>query len=194
MEKNEETVELINKINSLRRDLGKYWYSNKFKSVDNTSLISQVIEILRSDWINKVIGYFVNHREDSEYNILDSEYKIQDLVYISLSSILPDIQFENPQSKNLGALTYTIIDFSSSKESLFIEIKHANDKHKAKKIEKEISEDIIKYGESDSISTLIFFIYCYNYQFTDPKGFEFRFTGTFKVKDRSINVFCIIKP
>lgn len=194
MEKNEETVEIINKISALKEDLHDVWSQTKpIPNLDET-LISRVLNTLRSDWINKVIGYFANHREDSEYNSLDSEYKVQDLVYVLLSSIISDIQFENPQSKNLGALTYTRIDFSSEKESLFIEIKHANEKHKAKKIEKEISEDIIKYGEGDSFNTLIIFIYCHDYQFTDPKGFENRFTGNFSVKESSINSFCVIKP
>jgi len=194
MEKNEETIQVLNKLESLKSDLSEFWLEEKSKQLEDDTLITRVIKTLKSDWINKVIGYYANHRENSEYNSLDNEYKVQDLAYILLSSIIKDIQFENPQSKNLGALTYTRIDFSSEKQSLFIEIKHANEKHKAKKIEKEISEDIIKYGEGNSFNTLIIFIYCYDYQFTDPRGFEERFTGTFEVKESSINVFCIVKP
>lgn len=154
----------------------------------------QLIKILKSDWINQVAGYFLNHRPDSYYTNLDNEFKIQDLVYVLATSIIPDLHYENPQSKTVGALTYTRIDFSSKNESLFLEIKHATDSHVAKKIESEISEDVVKYGKQGRFENLLFFIYCYNYHFPNARDFEKSFTGIQHISGNKINTNCVIKP
>jgi hypothetical protein len=111
-----------------------------------------------------------------------------------VSSIVPDLQFENPQSKNLGAVTYTRVDFSSKQTKLYLEVKHATSRHRARQIEKEISEDIVKYGRQQDFSTLIFFVYCVDYTFPNPRQFEQGFTGKKSIDDHEFNTFCIVKP
>ena len=194
MAKNLETDYLVDALNKIDTHLIK----SKKEPVTTETLeenrLYTLLNQLKSDWINGVHGYFINHRPHIPYSDLDDEYKIQDLVFILASSIISDLHYENPQSKNTGALTSTRIDFTSSSEKLFIEIKHASDKHKAKKIEKEISEDIIKYGKGKKFEHLLFFIYCHNYKFPNAKDFEKNFSAIEIISGHKINTYCIIKP
>jgi len=156
--------------------------------------VKRLIELLRGDWLVSVVGYFINHRPASSYAKLDDEYKVQDLIYCLGLTQIPDLQYEDPQKKNIGALTSTRVDFSSIAAKLFLEIKLANSGHIAKKIEAEISEDIVKYGKQKTFQTLIFFIYCYDYSFPNPREFERGFTGTHTIEGHQFEAFCIIKP
>jgi len=135
--------------------------------------VEKLIKLLRSDWFMSVVGYFKNHRTSSPYANITDEYQVQDLIYCLALSLIPDLQYEDPQYKNTGALTSTRIDFYSVEQKLFLEIKFANSTHTAKKVEAEISEDIVKYGKQLTFSTLIFFIYCADgYTFPNPREFE----------------------
>lgn len=188
---------------SILRILGKVHEIQKIVPVPSNPLrsipviedhIAELLELLKSDWILSVIGYFANHRPYLPYVRLDDEYKVQDLIYCLAASRLPDLQFENPQQKNIGAVTYTRVDFSSGESKLFIEAKLASSKHDAKQIEKEISEDIIKYGRQRTFNTLVFFIYCYDYAFPNQREFERGFTGFKDIDGHQFHTFCIVKP
>jgi hypothetical protein len=156
--------------------------------------IRRVVQLLQSDWLVSVIGYFLNHRPDSPYAKLDSEQKVQDLIYCIARSQVPDLHYEDPQKKTAGALTSTRVDFSSAMANLFIEVKLANSNHTAKKVEAEISEDIVKYGKHRTFSALVFFVYCYEYSFPNPREFERGFTGPCTIGDHHFNTYCIVKP
>ena len=157
-------------------------------------IVVKLIDLLRGDWFLSTIGYFANHRQGLPYSRLDDEYKVQDLVYCLASTLVGDLQFENPQSKNVGSVTYTRVDFSSKKKRLFIETKLASSKHDAKQTEREISEDIMKYGRQPDFSTLVFFVYCYDYTFPNSREFERGFTGKKTIDGHEFQTFCIVKP
>lgn len=196
MVKFEETKSIIEKLDDFR-SLGLI---RSKKIIDSQSLniitskdIWTVIALLNSDWIYNVIGYFKNHRLSLPYSEIDDEYKVQDLIFMQLSSIIPDLHYENPQNKTTGSITSTRLDFSSELLNLNIEIKHAKSKHKAKKVESEISEDIVKYGKLKKHKFIIFFIYSYNYQFPNAKGFEKGMTGKHSINGFEFETLCIIK-
>jgi len=156
--------------------------------------IGQLLALLRSDWILSVVGYFANHRPSLPYARLDDEYKVQDLLYCLAASCFPDLQFENPQQKNIGAVTATRVDFSSTNARLFIETKLASSRHDAKQVEKEISEDIVKYGRQGTFTTVLFFVYCCDYVFPNPREFERGLTGQKTIDGHQFNTYCIVKP
>jgi hypothetical protein len=155
---------------------------------------TRLIYLLKGDWILSVVGYFSNHRSTLPYTRLDDEYKVQDLVYCLAVSLIPDLQFENPQQKNVGAVTSTRVDFSSAKEQLFLEAKLASNRHDAKQVEKEISEDIVKYGRQGSFKTLVFFVYCHDYTLPNPREFERGLTGQKTIDGHQFQTYCIVKP
>lgn len=160
-----------------------------------TNPVEKVIKLLRSDWFHSVRGYFRNHRPSSPYSKIEDEYHVQDLIYCLVLSIIPDLQYEDPQYKNIGAITSTRIDFYSLQEKLFLEVKFANSSHTAKKVESEISEDLVKYGRHDRFSTLIFFVYCADdYTFPSPREFERGFTSPQTISGHSFYSYCIVKP
>lgn len=164
------------------------------KSKELLGETEKLLELLMSNWFASVAGYFINHRSSSPYAKIDDEYKVQDLIFCLASSVIPDLQYEDPQHKNTGALTSTRIDFFSAKNKLFIEIKIASSSHTAKKVEAEISEDMVKYGKQSIFNTLIFFIYCNDYAFPNQKEFEKGFTGLHSIQGHQFNTYCIVKP
>lgn len=153
-----------------------------------------LLALLRSDWFVSVVGYFMNHRPSSPYAKLDDEYKVQDLIYCLARTVISDLQYEDPQAKNTGALTSTRVDFRSSESHLYLEIKLATNKHTAKMVEAEISEDIVKYGKQKALSTLVFFVYCHGYTFPNPRQFEKGYTSTYKFDDHQFQTHCVVKP
>jgi hypothetical protein len=160
-----------------------------------TTPVDRLIKLLRSDWFHSIRGYFRNHRSNSPYARIEDEYHVQDLIYCLALSIIPDLQYEDPQYKNIGALSSTRIDFYSLQEKLFLEVKFANNSHTARKVEAEISEDIVKYGRQDRFSTLIFFIYCADdFAFPSPREFERGFTSSHTIAGHSFYSYCIVKP
>jgi hypothetical protein len=162
-------------------------------ALENRTL-DTLVALLRSDWILSVQGYFLNHRPDSAYAQLDDESKVQDLVYCLASSVIPDLHYEDPQRKARGALTSTRVDFSSRSASMLVEVKLATGKHQAKKVEAEISEDIVKYGRHRSFDILIFFVFCHSYAFPNPREFELGFTGSQQIGGHRFQTLCIVRP
>jgi len=156
--------------------------------------VDRLLSLLRGEWMLSVQGYFVNHRPDSAYARLDEEYKIQDLVYCLASTVVPDLHYENPQEKTRGALTSTRVDFSSRTAGIFLEVKLASGKHQAKKVESEISEDIVKYGRNRSFGTLVFFVFCHDYAFPNAREFELGLTGAKVIGEHRFQTFCVVKP
>ena len=188
--KNIETKHLINVLNSFHPIKGSESkkQSNEIQRYD----ISEVLSVLRSNCLNDVKGYFENHRKKSIYTKLDDEYKVQDLLFCNLKSYIPDLHYENPQPKPTGGLTSTRIDFTSKSLELLLEVKFVNSASKAKNIEAEMSEDIVKYGKSCDFSSLIFFIHCNGYSLPNKIGFEKGFTGTHKIHDNNFDTICIV--
>lgn len=166
--------------------------SKEVNKIPDTSEI--VIEKLKSDWFKTVVGYFTNHRPKRDFAILDDEYKVQDLLYCLLITILDDLQYEDPKSKNIGALSSSRTDLISKKAKIIIEAKYASSKHSAKSIESEISEDIVIYGKESDFDHLIFFIYCNGYFFPNQKEFERGFTNVNDISGHKFRTHCIIKP
>ena len=156
--------------------------------------VERLLELLSGDWLISVVGYFVNHRLASPYARLDTEYKVQDLVHCLALSQIPYLHYEDPQKKNVGALTSTRVDFSSVRTQLFIEVKLATSNHTAKRVEAEISEDIVKYGRQRTFSTLIFFVYCHEYSLPSPREFERGFTESHTIGGHQFRTYCIVKP
>ena len=196
MVKFEETKTIIKKLDDFK-SLGILGIKKDSKEEDleiHKSIdIKDVIAVLNSDWIYNVIGYFKNHRSSLPYYEIDNEFKVQDLIYMQLSNIISDLHYENPQNKTIGGITSTRLDFSSELLNLNIEIKHAHSKHKAKQVESEISEDLVKYGKLKKHKFIIFFIYSYNYHFPNAKEFEKGMTGKHSINRFDFETLCIIK-
>lgn len=76
-----------------------------------------------------IVGYFSNHRPKSEFAKINNEAKVQDILYCLLRPILADLQYEDPQGKNVGAIKSTRVDLISKSEKIFIEAKHASSRH-----------------------------------------------------------------
>lgn len=156
--------------------------------------VSDLIALLRKGIVQDAHGYFVNHRPNNPYCDLTDEYKVQDLLYLLLLPIIGDLQYEDPMSKNVGSLTSTRIDLVSKDLDLLIEAKHASNRHNAKQVEREISEDIAKYGRSGRFGKVLFVVYAYNYSFPKKHQFEIGLTGPVSIGSHSMMTWCVVIP
>jgi len=159
-----------------------------------TTTLDRLLSLLRGPWFPTLAGYFVNHRPDSPYATLDDESKVQDLVYSLSVALVPDLHFEDPQQKNVGAIASTRVDFTSDDSAIFLEVKLATSSHTAKKVEAEISEDIVKYGKQPTFTDLVFFVYCHQYAFPNAPQFERGNSGTHSIAGHAFTTHCIVKP
>ena len=192
MAKHSETKLIINTLNLFRDVISTP--KPLASDISDKHPIDAVLKLLRGSWFQAVVGYFINHRALSPYANIDNEYKVQDLLFCLLQTIISDLQYEDPSGKPKGALTFSRMDLVSKKQGLIIEAKFASSKHAAKDIESEISEDIVKYGKLQNFNTIIFFIYCNNYTFPNQGEFELGFTDRHEIAGHKFNTYCIIKP
>lgn len=190
---NSELVPILQILDGIR-NLGllseKKWAS--VQKIKHAKDIEVVLNVLKQGFVRDLAGYFQNHRSSSQYASIDNEYKVQDLIYCMLRPIVKDLQFENPQSKAKGALSSVRVDFSSKNMATLLEIKYVDSVSKARTVETEISEDIVKYGRSRKFNVLIFFIYCNGYAYPSKSEFEIGLTSEQNINKNKFHTFCII--
>ena len=183
-------LEVLHKVTSILSDL-QVRQSVSVTTASRAS-VGAVLDVLRSDFLHDIHGYFQNHRPTSAYANIDNEYKVQDLCYCLLRPLLSDLQYENPQRKPTGALTFAQVDFSSDHLKMLLEVKFVDSKEKAKRVEGEISEDITKYGRSRTFDYLIFYIHCSGYSYPNKSEFERGFSDRYSIEKNTFETICIV--
>ncbi|GAH50627.1 unnamed protein product, partial [marine sediment metagenome] len=193
MFKNIETQFVLEKFESFRSIEGINIRVEPILNIHQRFSIDALLQFLKKNHIQDINGYFMNHRSNSDYAMLDAESKIQDLLFCLLIPLIPDLQYEDPSSKPIGSLTSTRKDLVSKKEKLIIETKLASSKHTARTIESEISEDINKYGRLKLYKSIIFYIYCHQYNYPSKSQFEEGLTQEVEIGGFRFKTFCIVK-
>ncbi|MHB0877653.1 MAG: PD-(D/E)XK nuclease domain-containing protein [Anaerolineae bacterium] len=155
--------------------------------------IGEVLGLLKGEWFSAISGYYCNHRPAGQYGELDAEWKVQDLVYCLLYPVLTDLHYEDPHPKTTGAIASTRIDFASASTGIWIEVKLATRSHPMRDVEKEIDEDITKYGRQGGFSSLVFFVYCCGYRPQNPREFERGLTGAKEIDANRFHTYCVVR-
>lgn len=165
----------------------------KISILPNKNKKATIMHILGT--FNDCVGYLQGRRIKHKTFVVDSESVVQDLLYIMLKPLFPELTFEDPSPK--GAASYPIKDFYFPSIKLILEAKFVGSRDDVKKVEKQLADDIWKYSANPDCEELIFFIFDRNFLIADRQNFSkkmSRESGEFSNLGRQINIKTIIKP
>ncbi len=138
---------------ALSKEIGN---SNSVQQTHKSPLqIKDVFYIL--DSFNDCAAYLKSRREKVRTFEMNSEAPVQDLLFVMLKPVFPDLTFEDPSAKS--AASYAIKDLYIPSLKLVLEAKYIGSRGDVKLIEKQLADDIWKYSSNLDCEELIFFIY-----------------------------------
>lgn len=130
----------------------------------NLSAKDIIIGILNNfeNAIKKITDQSMRYGKDKSNKTIitiNDEYDVQDILYVILKSVFPQIKYEDDVS-NYGGSSKRL-DFYLKEEGIIIEVKEIN-KADDKKYTKQMKEDLQSYHVVNKLSCIIFFIYAPN--------------------------------
>lgn len=141
------------------------------------------------------VAYLTGRRVKATTLELESEAAIQDMLFLMLKPVFPELTFEDPSPKS--AASYAIKDLYFPSMKLVLEVKYIGTRSDVRAVEKQLADDIWKYTAHPDCEDLIFFIYDSNTKISDRHNFVHNMSrkpGEFVNKGRSIRIQTIIKP
>lgn len=147
------------------------------------------------DTFPTLVGYLNGRRSSGSIITMESEDNVQDLLFVSLKPLFPDLVYEQPTEK--GSAGYSIGDFSLPSLHLVLEAKYVAVKADVKTKADEIAEDIWKYGTQTECETIVFFVYDPKILIPDRASFARMSSATakeFRIRGRQVEIVTIIKP
>ena len=142
-----------------------------------------------------LVGYLNGRRSGGGIASVNSEADVQDLLYLSLKPLFPEMVYEEPTQK--GAAAYSIGDFSIPSLKLVLEAKYVAKQADVKAKGNEIAEDIWKYTTQTDCERIIFFVYDPYLLIPDRPNYVRSLStapGDFKSKGREVEIRTVIKP
>jgi hypothetical protein len=138
------------------------------------------------------VRYLNTRRSSGAVIDINSEADVQDVVFLMLRPSVTDLIPENPTDKI--ASRYSIKDFLSKELELAVEAKFIRDKKHGKEISRELHDDIEMYRNHPACRSLVFFIYDRDALIPDVLALKKQTEGIRTYGEKSIAVFCVIKP
>lgn len=160
----------------------------RFKEYDAVTLIENIL----SNFHNAVTKITRNRRKDHQEFRINDEYDTQDLIYVILKPIFPDLTEEEPTPKTGGKVS--IIDFIIPSERIGFEIKYLFDYDKnEKKLIDSLKKDIQSYYKYPYLDHFIIFINDPFHKTKDKNNFH-DLEGSQTIKGYTFEVKAIVKP
>jgi REase_DpnII-MboI len=187
---------IVQRMTSLRRQLIQSGLVPNPTTVSAEELalpITRLIEVL--DAFPGLVGYLNGRRGGKGVAAVESEADVQDLLYLSLKPIFPELVYEQPTKK--GSAGYSIGDFHIPTLNLIVEAKYVNKPSDVKARADEIAEDIWKYTSQTDCERIIFFIYDPKILIPDRPNYAKSLSakpGEYKKAGRDIAIWTVIKP
>lgn len=125
--------------------------------------------------------------------LIDDEYDLQDILQLILKPFFPTIRIEEVVSGQESE-RFLKIDILIKPLKIGIECKYIRDKTHAKKIVKEINDDIQTYHKNQDCEILIFFIYDKTFQIDNPYLLEEEYSNNQSFGDKKMQVILKIRP
>ena len=157
--------------------------------VEDTAPLSRLFQTL--DSFSTLVGYLQGRRNEPLL-VLEDEAKVQDLLYLSLKPMLPELVYEEPTRK--GAAGYNIGDFSLTSMKLILEVKYVKVASDVKAKANEIAQDIWQYSTQTDCQMIIFFVYDPHMLIPDRPNFIANSSGPFESQGRQVTLHTMIKP
>ena len=147
------------------------------------------------DAFSGLVGYLNGRRESGGVATVKSEADVQDLLYLSLKTIFPEMVYEQPTEK--GAQGYSIGDFQIPSLKLILEAKYVAKKADVKARAEEIQQDIYQYTTQTECKRIVFFVYDPLILIPDRANFAASLSaaeGDYKSAGREVEIWTVVKP
>jgi hypothetical protein len=142
-----------------------------------------------------LVGYLNGRRSSGGPIVIVSEAGVQDLIYVSLKPMFPDMVYEEPTKK--GSVGYSVGDFSVPSLKLILEVKFISARQDVKTKADEISEDIWKYTTQTDCERVVFFVYDPYLLIPDRVNYAHSLSaipGAFRSKGREVEIITLVHP
>lgn len=178
---------------TLSSDLESLRPHDRISLIPNQNKKAIIMHILGT--FNGCVGYLRGRRIKDKTFAVDSESMVQDLLFVMLKPLFPELSFEDPSPK--GAASYPIKDFYFPSIKLVLEVKYIGSRDDVKKVEKQLTDDIWKYSANPDCEELIFFVFDQHLFIADRQNFSKKMSrkkGEFLNLGRQISIETIVKP
>lgn len=162
-------------------------HSFKYDEHDAISLIRQILNNF-SYAVSKIIK---DRRKDHIEFIISDEYDVQDVLYVMLYPLFPDLTPEDYTVKHAGSNKR--IDLVINSKHITIEVKMLKEKESEGKFIEELNVDISTYHKYPDIEYLFGFVYDPFHKINNPSKF-YQLNGKKSNNEVSYEVEIIINP
>ena len=170
----------------LLEDIEKALFKVKYQNIEPKDLVYKIL----NNFSNAIKAITTNRRKDHQPFMFKDEYDVQDILYVILKSIFPELKPEEPTPQVGGS--YNRIDFCLPKEGIVLEIKMIKEKdNNEKEFIKQLKEDIQSYYVYEYIKELICFVYDPYKKTKDKNNFE-QLNGVQIIKGKTFNITVIL--
>jgi hypothetical protein len=176
--------------------------SAEFQTPEPTAAHASPQDVLQRDYLlslveefHACVAYLHGRRMKVKTLEITSEAAVQDLLYLMLKPVFPELSFEDPSPKSTAS--YAIKDFSFPSMKLVLEAKYIGERSDVKAVEKQLADDIWKYSTHSDCEDLVFFIYDPNLYIADRRNFAAKMSrkrGEYIHQGRPVRIQTIIKP
>jgi len=173
----------------------KDWRPSTEPALTSTSAAQRECLLSLLEAFNDCVAYFRGRRVKAPILEVASEAAVQDVLFLMLKPVFPELTFEDPSPKS--AASYAIKDLYFPSMKLVLEAKYVGSRADVKAIEKQLADDIWKYSAYPDCEYLIFFIYDPYPHIADRRNFAARMSrkqGEFLNLGRQVQINTIIRP
>jgi len=184
-------------LNFLKDKIEKHAKEHNLKYTQHKDwYVDTLLKIL--DGIHKsmfrITGTDGRHAKSKSVYKITNEYELQDLIWVVLKPIFPQMTDENPLQKHMSKSSR--VDFHIPEINTFIELKYVETESQAKDIAKQLDNDVTWYSESNDAKILIFYVLkdnniTYDFEPMKAKLNQKNFKRDSKTWE---SVICIVKP
>ncbi len=163
-------------------------YDKTMQKVESTAV--QLVRQVLTEFSNSVRKITSNRRKNHPNFEIRDEYDVQDILYVMLKSVFPNLKEEDPIPKVGG--TYSKVDFIIREHNILIEVKMIKESDQNEtKFAKELKEDLESYYECQWLKKLFCFVYDPYKKTRDRNSLE-GFTGLRTIKGHEYHTEVIL--
>ena len=181
----------LKSLNALISIVKKTNIPESVQKIDKTDELDVLFKVI--DKFTSAAKPLVNRRKGKERIELTDEYDIQDVLHAILKPFFPTLRSEEVVPGK-STKQFLKIDFLFQSIKAAVECKYIRDEAHARKITKELNDDIQTYGNHNDCKNLVFFIYDKEMHIPDPDALEETYTKKQTFADKELNIFLKIRP
>ncbi len=154
--------------------------------------IEQLLHVL--SLFPTLAGYLNGRRPSGSSLAINCEADVQDVLFIALKPIFPEMVHEQPTQK--GAAGFSIGDFGFPQLRLILEAKFISRREDVQAKANEVAEDIWKYTHQSDCESVVFFVYDPKRLIPDRVNFASSLSsssGGYKASGREVQLLTVVQ-